>query len=113
MNPLRSVPSLPYARFERADWTPIPLHLHSALERWLTEGVLPRREFLRSILTNDLTGAVRHGSPSERAALVAIVSFLIAECPHTGFGGAEKCAEWRRMGGWRGMQEMLEQRREA
>lgn len=108
MSQASASPSIPYVRFERADWTPIPMHLHAPLERWVTEGHLPRREFLRSILTNDLAGAVRHGSPSERAAMLGIVSFLITECPHTAFGSAEKCAEWQRLGGWRGMHDAIE-----
>lgn len=95
----------PLARFEHANWRLVPDHLHRDLERWLLDGKLVRSHFLNFILRNDLLAAVRSASPTEKAALVDIVTFLADECPHEAYGSVEDWIEWRAMGGWRGLQE--------
>jgi hypothetical protein len=97
--------SSPLARFQDADWAPVPDYLHRPLERWLTDGIEPYSKFLRAVLRNDLVGSVRQARPIERSALAGIVDFLSNECPGSAYGSVPIYREWQRIGGWRGMRD--------
>lgn len=53
----------------------VPPHLHEGLVRWVEFGI-PPGSFLRSVIANDLLGAVSRADDHSLAALPAIVSFL-------------------------------------
>ena len=97
----------PLARFENADWSLVPPPLHAPLERWLVDGIEPQKSpFLRAVLKNDLIGAIRHARFRERTSLVQLVSFLAFECPSASFGSEKAYAEWKEIGGLRGVREI-------
>lgn len=93
----------PVARFENADWRPIPQHLQEPLRQWLRTGQLPHSYFLNMLLRNDLMATIGAARIDEWAALHGIVHFLHAECPAEAYGDVESWIEWRAIGGWRGM----------
>lgn len=96
----------PLARFENADWTLVPQHLHEQLERWLVDGRRPQSAFLDFVIGNDLVNAVRTGQSIERGRLVGLVTFLISECPGQAYGSVWHRNEWRNLGGLRGVREL-------
>ena len=100
----------PLARFEHADWSLVPDHLHHQIERWHSDGAMPKSGFLTDVLCNDLVGAVRDGNPMERASLVGVVLFLIGEGDPQSYGSLDKCEAWHDMRGARGVREITDRR---
>jgi hypothetical protein len=100
-----------HPRFEKTDWSRVPSHLRVELERWVINGTPPQRSrFLRSVLVNDLAGAVRTCVGIECLNLVHLTQFLIDECPADSFGSLNNVHYWGEMGGLTGVVRITEKR---
>lgn len=69
--------------------TMIPAHTKGALDRYVNHGLLPG-DFLMSVLTNDLFGAVARADSANRAALPEICSYVYNELPSDCWGSPDK-----------------------
>jgi hypothetical protein len=91
----------PLKRFDDADWTGIPHHLHHQIEDYVADGTPPESPFLGDILTGDLRRACSR--VPERENLFAIVDFLGLYMPIEAWGHAGACVRWGELGGQRGI----------
>lgn len=66
-----------------------------ALLRYIGPRSLVPGDFLRCVLSNDLSGAVSRADLGSQQALVAIVTWLYNRAPEACWGSPEKVAAWR------------------
>lgn len=71
----------------------VPANLMPGLRRYLDEGIVPG-DFLRSVLSNDLLGAVSHADPESLGALRPLVQFIWNEFPSGCWGTPKRVSEW-------------------
>lgn len=95
----------PLERFEQANWSLVPHHLHHQLERWLTDGIEPKRDFLNALLKGSIKGSIAAASHLERRKFFDLVDFLNRECPPQCWGSPVDFGAWKAIGGWRGMRD--------
>ena len=67
----------------------IPYHTRAALERYVNYGIMPG-DFLVSVLTNDLFGAVGRADSQNIHALKDICMFVYNEMPSNCWGTRER-----------------------
>lgn len=76
----------------------IPEHTRAALDDYFLRGYQPGN-FLTSVLTNNLYGAVGSADFNNRHAIYEITKWLIhndGTIPHNSFGTTEKVTDWLR-----------------
>jgi hypothetical protein len=96
----------PLARFETANWTLVPHHLHHPLERWLCDGIEPDRSaFLRELLKGSVKGSLAAAGILERRKFFDLVDFLNWHCPPQCWGSPADYETWKAIHGWRGMRD--------
>ena len=71
------------------DYYDIPEHTRGALERYVHHGLMPG-DFLVSVLTNDLFGALGRADKQNLMALRDICMFVYDEMPSNSWGTREK-----------------------
>lgn len=77
------------------DWTytSIPVGVREALDNWAQHGWEPGG-FTRSVLLNDLSGAIGRADHASMAALPTIAAYVYNELPSPCWGSVEKMAAW-------------------
>ena len=79
---------------QRLDAREVPEHLHAGIIAYLTAGV-PPGGYLRAVLSNDLTEAVKRADASGReGGLIALVMFLFHDAPHPAWGSPKAVSDW-------------------
>ena len=79
---------------QRLDAREVPEHLHAGIIAYLTAGV-PPGGYLRAVLENDLTEAVKRADASGReGGLINLVMFLFHDSPADSWGSPERVAAW-------------------
>lgn len=73
--------------------TPIPEHLKSSLDAYVTTG-RPTGGCLRAILANDLFEAVGRADKNTTEAMASLVSYVYNECPSRCHGSYEAVDAW-------------------
>lgn len=78
---------------QRADWSGIPGHMRSGIERYVMNGV-PMGGFLTAIFANDFMTAAGKADDQNRHALFAYAAFLYCHVPAGCKGSYEAISEW-------------------
>ena len=76
----------------------MPEGLHGGLVRFILLGILPG-DFLKAVLKNDLSGAMRRADMVSRAKLYEIVTFLHNHAPGSCWGNSDAMLGWHKRGG--------------
>ena len=77
----------------------IPADARGRIRRYIEEGHgASMSTFYRSLLSNDLIGAIQGGDMENRAALPDYVDYLTAYAPAECYGSPEKVAQWCGLG---------------
>lgn len=71
----------------------VPEHTREALECWIKEGRMPG-DFVRSVVENDLRGAVTRADYINAGRLKDIIDFLNMEAPSPCWGSRENVLAW-------------------
>ena len=72
---------------------PIPASVKASLVAYVDDR-RPTGDFLRAVLSNDLSGAVRRADTDNLAALAAIVGYVYMELPADCWGSERKVDCW-------------------
>jgi hypothetical protein len=83
----------------------IPPHMHGAIYRWLLKGIYPG-DFLGSVLSNDLRGALSRADPENKAAISHWVE-LFCYMPSGSFGNNEQMKTWQQKRGLLGIDKLM------
>ncbi len=75
----------------------IPMRMMPALQRYVELGNIPG-DFLKSVICNDLKGAVAHADGENLECLPVYVRFLYNQCPSDCWGSKAKMKEWHDRG---------------
>ena len=71
----------------------IPERMMESLERYVKDQVLPG-DFLRAVISNDLTEAVGRADEENLRNLPAYIGYLYNEAPSRCWGSKERMEEW-------------------
>lgn len=82
----------------------IPEHCRESLRAYVERG-RPVGDFLRCVLSNDLTGAFRHADDVNRELMEDYVGWLWNEAPGDAWGSGEAYGAWVKRGGLQGESE--------
>jgi hypothetical protein len=85
------------------DWAKhyqIPENMHEGIVRWILKGIRPGH-FLRSVIDNDLKGAILNADDVNIFRLTAYVHFFYNAAPVGCWGSKEKADKWHNEGGLR------------
>lgn len=73
----------------------LPAQFRGGMQRWIEHGILPGN-YLRSVLNNNLFGALRTAEPDQtREDITAIYRWLHSHAPSACFGTSERVDKWK------------------
>lgn len=71
----------------------VPEHTIGGLKRYVESRIMPG-DFLYNVLSNNLSGAIKHADQANERALIDIVKFCYWEIPVVSWGSPEKVEAW-------------------
>lgn len=71
-------------------------------KRWIEDGIKPG-DFLTAVIENNLTEACARADSLNLFLLTKIVEWWWVEAPAACWGSPEKVKNWKKMGGWHGI----------
>lgn len=86
------------------DYTLLPGHMQEGVKLWIEKGIATGG-FLCAVIENNLKESFMRADSINRERLLDIVGFFYYEAPSACWGSAEKAKEWRKLGGWNGIEK--------
>lgn len=75
------------------EWELVPAHLREGLRRYV-EAYVPTGDFLKAVLSNNLTQAVAMADENSFRGLPDLLRFLWHHAPASSWGSAQNVAKW-------------------
>lgn len=79
----------------------IPEHMRESVLAWIETGRMPG-DFLRNLLSNNLSLTFHHADPTNRAAVYDYIFYLHNYAPAPCWGSPKNVEEWNKQGGIKG-----------